>query len=76
MSARRIEPDVITGEAIRMRRRASRIARAIRRASRSPFRGQNHGRTAAPPTRTAGHVRTRPLRRTLRVVQSRSKPLP
>jgi hypothetical protein len=66
---------VITGEAIRMRRPAPAIALPIRFASRSPWRGQNHVRTDAAPTAIGGHVRTRPLRRTFRVVQSRSNPV-
>jgi hypothetical protein len=67
-------PELITGEAMRIRRCAVPIALAIRCASRSPRPGQNHGLMLAAPT-VSGVESTLPLWRTSRCVQSCSKSL-
>ncbi len=62
----------MTGEAIRIRRSARPTAPAIRCASLSPRRGQNHARTGVEPTCTSAGA-TAPLASTEPVSQSCSK---
>jgi len=54
LSAARIGAAVSTGEAMRTRRRAAPMRFAMRCDSSGPRPGENHARTATPPTSTGG----------------------
>jgi hypothetical protein len=68
----RIGPELSTGDAIRIRRRACPSRLAIRCASASPCSGANQGRTSISPTST-GRGSTLPESTTSPVFQSSSK---
>ena len=53
-SVPRIGPELSTGDAIRMRRRARPRNFATRWESASPYSGVNHGRTSTPPPTSTG----------------------
>ena len=69
----RIGAEVITGEAIRTRRVAVAIARAIACESSAPCPGVNHARASTPPSSSIRRGSIRPERSTSRRSQSSSK---